>query len=397
MVVSPATSPGTRGGRSEQAIVRHPATGREIWQMTRSAQASLHSYYDLCPWSPDGTKLVFCAAAPDGSGSEVYWMEAGNSGVSLHFVGHSSAWNPHTGVHQQWIGGRGNGTGEPLIGFEDRDASGRFVRIVDLSGSAVGRVEGTMRMVSSDGHRVASHTDPRDEAAILRRETAGVFIGGLDPRGERPAEPQMIVSLAQALAANPRRDEIADRHLYIKHAKWSPSGNRLSFVFTNEISYERLYNEPRVKDIYVVDADGGNLRYVCDFSLGHHPSWHPNGRMILLNRRESPGAPMRFLLADADTGAVEVATDLIDGGGHPSFSPDGTRIVTEYVTGRHGEGRVVCVDLVRRRVEELVRFPLTDHSHDGTHIHPVWSRDGRAVLYNSDQSGHAELYVVPLE
>ncbi len=40
-------------------------------------------------------------------------------------------------------------------------------------------------------------------------------------------------------------------------AQWSVDGARMMFVFTNEIAYDRKYGElPRVKDSYVVIADG---------------------------------------------------------------------------------------------------------------------------------------------
>lgn len=182
------------------------------------------------------------------------------------------------------------------------------MRVVELATGAVARVAGAMRMVSPDGRLFASHTDPHDEVAIARRESAGLSLTPVAGGAAR-----LVASLAAALELHPQRGTIAHRHLYIKHPKWSPAGDRLFFVFTNEIHYERLYGEPRVKDIYTLDADGGNLRHVCSFPLGHHPSWHPDGRRILLNRRPAPDAPFQFLLVDAATGAAEVATDLIAG------------------------------------------------------------------------------------
>jgi Tol biopolymer transport system component len=244
----------------------------------------------------------------------------------------------------------------------------------------------------------------RDEAALMQRGEVGVFVARMPSLGEVEGEaPRLIASTAAALAFNPRRDEIGHCHLYTKHAKFSPDGTRLMFVFTNEIEYDVKYAEPRVKDIYVVNADGSELRFVTHFTWGNHPSWHPDGRQILFNGRWGPNGsaersdPLRFMLADVDTGALSVATELIPGGGHPPFSPDGTKIAAEYVSRETGEARVVCVDLAVQRVDELARARVTDHSHQGTHIHPTWSRDSRRVLFNVDQSGHSEIWVAPVE
>ncbi|HEU5315801.1 MAG TPA: hypothetical protein VFX49_06790 [Chloroflexota bacterium] len=383
---------GARDGRTELTVRRDAATGREIRQITRSDEASFHSYYDLCPWNARGDKIVFCAVAKDRPGSDVYWMEAETG--RLHFVAHSSRTNPHTGVHQQWIG-----DGD-VVAYEDSDERGPCVRLINLSDGRTGRLPGLARMVSPDGRWVASHTNSRDEAAIMRRGEAGVFVAPLPEVGGKEGEaPRLIASTEAALALNPRRGEVGHCHIYTKHAKFSPDGTRLMFVFTNEIEYDVRYGEPRVKDLYVVNADGSDLRFVSHFTWGNHPSWHPNGRQILFNGRLGDGGsteksdPMRFVLADVASGALSVATDLAPGGGHPPFSPDGRKIAAEYVSRESGEARVVCVHLDERRVDELARFRVTDHSHQGTHIHPTWSRDGREVLFNADESGHAELWV----
>jgi TolB protein len=199
--------------------------------------------------------------------------------------------------------------------------------------------------------------------------------------------------VADCWRIHPRRDEIAGWHLYVKHTKWSPDGRRLMFVFTNEIRYAPKYGElPRVKDVYVVNVDGTGLKRVCEF--GHHPLWHPNDREILANS-EFEGRPgLSFVLTDVETGEQRLAASCMAGTGHPSISPDGTRLVVEHVLPRQGYGSVNLVDLERDETEHLVQVRVTNHSHTGTHLHPAWSPDGRQILYASDVSGHAQLCVI---
>jgi Tol biopolymer transport system component len=82
------------------------------------------------------------------------------------------------------------------------------------------------------------------------------------------------------------------------------------------------------------------------------------------------------------------------GTGHPSFSPDGSRIVVDHVLAREGHGSINLVHVDEDRAEHLAQLRVTNHTHTGTHLHPVWSRDGRQVLYASDASGHAQLCVI---
>ena len=41
-----------------------PLTGRRVRHLTAPPGSHLHSYYDISPWSPDGTRLVYAAHAP---------------------------------------------------------------------------------------------------------------------------------------------------------------------------------------------------------------------------------------------------------------------------------------------------------------------------------------------
>ena len=56
---------------------------------------------------------------------------------------------------------------------------------------------------------------------------------------------------------------------------------------------------------------------------------------------------------------------------------------------------VVRVD--EKRVDRVATFRKPfGMSHKGTHPHCVWSQDGTQVLYNSAETGHSELYIVPI-
>ena len=100
------------------------------------------------------------------------------------------------------------------------------------------------------------------------------------------------------------------------------------------------------------------------------------------------------MLTNVDTGEQHLASSRIAGSGHPSFSPDGRRIVVDFVLGRQGYGSLNLVDVGDDTVEHLVQVRVTNHTHTGTHLHPAWSRDSRQVLYASDASRTAQLCVV---
>jgi len=371
-----------RSGK-EAFAYRDPVTGREVLQLTNSRLRSVHGYYDLPPWSRQTGQIAFSSLEPGASEGSIYRMES--DGADITYLAHSRAMTANDGAMAQWSAdGR-------RVYFKDREEGTSLIAWVDAATGEVDALPGDLRMICPTGNENVFFTNSayRPDDALLRdRGRQGVYVMDLTTGSSR-----LLVSLEQCLAGHPRRDEIRNWHLYVKHTKWSPDGKRVMFVFTNEILYAGKYGEePRVKDICVVDADGRHLRNVGDF--GHHPLWHPSGREILANC-PWPGRPgLGLVLIDADSGERRLATAAMAGSGHPSFSPDGRHIVVDHVLPGEGSGSINLVNVAESTVEHAVQLRVRDHSHVGTHLHPAWRWDGRQVLFASDASGTSQLCVI---
>jgi len=320
---------------------------------------------------------------PGAREGDIYIMDA--DGGDLTYLARSRAMSANDGAMAQWAAdGR-------RVYFKDRREDVSLIGWVDVDSGGKGSYPGDLRMVCPVGNCLAYHTSVghyADHEVINRRDEFGIFVQDLDS-----GEGTCVARLTDCLEMHPRRDEIAGWHLFVKHSKWSADGQRLMFVFTNEIRFAEKFCElPRVKDIYVVNADGSGLKRVGEF--GNHPLWHPDGREILTNS-PFPGRPGNSLvLTDVETGENRLASAAIAGVGHPSFAPDGSKIAVDHVLDREGYGSLNLVDVAADTVEHLVQVRVVDHTHVGTHLHPVWSRDGKQLLYASDASGTAQLCVV---
>ncbi|NLD73003.1 MAG: hypothetical protein GX649_09855 [Chloroflexi bacterium] len=374
-----------RSGK-EAFTYRDPVTGREVLQLTNSHQRSVHGYYDLPPWSRRTGQIAFSSMEPGASEGGIYVME--RDGSNITYLAHSRAMSANDGAMAQWSAdGR-------RVYFKDREDSIPLIAWVDVERGEGDAIPGDLRMICPTGNLNVYHTQCAtmpDEALLRDRDGQGVFVMDLGTGATR-----MIVSVEECLAIHPRRDEIRNWHLYIKHTKWSSDGKRLMFVFTNEIRYAAKFaEEPRVKDIYVVNMDGSGLRNVGEF--GHHPLWHPSGQEILANCPWEGRPGLSLVLIDADTAERRLATTAIAGSGHPSFSPDGKYIAVDHVLPREGYGSLNLVDAAANTVQHVVQLRVRDHSHVGTHLHPAWSWDSKQVLVASDASGASQLCVIDVD
>jgi Tol biopolymer transport system component len=371
---------------SESIQFKDRVTGKSVTQLTNGDLRSVHSYYDIPPWSKKDQRIAYTRQEAGAHEGEIWVMDV--DGDNPRKLADTQSVSANDGAHAQWTP---DGT---RVCYQDKDDGQSAIAWINPDTGESGRHKGDLRMVSPAGNYNSFHTSVGsmpDHEVIEKRAESGVFAQNIDD-----GTFVRLATVEDCRMIHPRKDEIEGWHLYIKHAKWSPDGSRMMFVFTNEIRYSNKYCElPRVKDIYVVNADGTGLKRVGEF--GNHPLWHPNGEEILTNSpfEDRPGNSL--VLIDVETSSLRLATDKIGGFGHPSFSPDGSRIVVDYVLSGEGYGSLNLVEVESGHVEHLVQMRVHDHSHVGTHLHPVWRQDGKQIMYASDASGRAQLCVIDIE
>ena len=98
---------------------------------------------------------------------------------------------------------------------------------------------------------------------------------------------------------------------------------------------------PTALEIFVMDADGGNLRQVTDLGgASFAPFWHPEGEQIIFssNWHNPEGRNFDLFMINEDGTGLERITfgDTFDG--FPMFSPDGTHLVFASNRGARTEG-----------------------------------------------------------
>jgi len=198
-----------------------------------------------------------------------------------------------------------------------------------------------------------------------------------------------------------------------EYPRWSPDGRSIAFTSNRGGTYQ----------IYVMDADGGNVRRVTsgpDDAI--EEGWHPDGKRIAytVQRKKAIGRSYRLWTADLASGAATALLPEFNGstalpdfspaapllaftgkrtrgwdafladlrtgeiralteGGkscRPRFSPDGTRIA--YVSSTaDGKGDVWIVNPDGGGKERLTDRP------DSYDYYPAWSPDGKWIVFAS--------------
>jgi Tol biopolymer transport system component/DNA-binding winged helix-turn-helix (wHTH) protein len=208
-------------------------------------------------------------------------------------------------------------------------------------------------------------------------------------------------------------------------AAWSPDGNLIAFASNRDTGPS--YN-PYNLDIYVMNADGSNVRRIVDDpEYDVSPQWSPDGRKILFvtgrngnfdvyemnadgtdqknltpDSDQADGAAIwsldgnniafsrriegnaQIFVMDADGGNLKQVTHNAANSELPTWSPDGSRLVFQTEQDGNWEIYTVSVD------GELAQ--LTDDAADD--VSPDWSPDGNRIAFSSNRHGQQHIYVM---
>ena len=159
--------------------------------------------------------------------------------------------------------------------------------------------------------------------------------------------------------------------------RWSPDGNRIAFT--------RLLSD-NLSSVFVVNADGTNLRLVSRGGYSEHPKWSPDGRWIAFQEQLMHGyqgirddRSYRLWMVRPDGSGrrrLDAGGRFADGQPFVAFgtawdwSPDSRQIAFVYADQYDGEvaPTIYLLDMLTGRKRRLTTGTEPAWSHDGTRI-----------------------------
>jgi lipoprotein LpqB-like beta-propeller protein len=283
---------GTIGGFLALTRIFGGVGGDRVVPLTPSASANGSIAYT------DGRGIT--VSAPDGS--ERRMIELTASGTAWHL-----AWSP-------------DGSKLAIVVFDDPE---RSLWVMDADGSNVVEIATADNVGRPSWHPDNAHVTFSSE----RDGTTEVHVAAADGSDDQ------VVHAEDAAGT-----------YAIFSSTFSPDGSEILFDAGTDVGY----------DLFVMDADGSNVRQLTRTGTDYNPSWSPDGSQIVFTRQEDASESDIFLM-DADGSSVR---RLTDGGPQDTnldaqFSPDGTLIT--YEAGKTGGvGPIVAVRIDGSKPQVLV-------------------------------------------
>ena len=168
-------------------------------------------------------------------------------------------------------------------------------------------------------------------------------------------------------------------------ATWSPDGNLIAFASNRDTGPP--YN-PYNLDIYVMNADGSNVRRIVDDpEYDVSPQLSPDGRKLVFVTGRMGNFDVFEMNADG-TGQRNLTPDNDKGDGAPIWSPDGNNIAfARRIDGKH---QIFIMDAAGTNLKRV-----TNNAADNEL--PSWSPDSSKLVFQSDRDGNWEIYVISVD
>ncbi|MFQ6673553.1 MAG: hypothetical protein ACE5GH_02060 [Fidelibacterota bacterium] len=357
-------------------------------------------FHDKCPWSPDNSKLLahrftdpLVMPGPLDEVEVGYF--AGEDTHDFTTVGRTRAWNWQTGSMLQWLGN------SPLLIFNDVDGDGHISKVVDSGGKVIRSLPGPIAAVSPDGYYALSYSFVR----LHRRAPAYGYANGTEAEENDPVPDgdglyimetgsgvmDRLFSVAEI--ANTRwESSMAGSYHYFTHCLFSPSGKRFAFYHRwtkeNGRTWTRLLSCGRNgNDLFIFPTSG----------VVTHMAWRDDETLLAYGSTEARGDHY-YLFRDRTGESSVLGEKVFTSDGHPQFSPDGGKVITDTYPNRWRFQYLMMYDLDagRRTILARIHSPFK-YRHDlRCDLHPRWDREGTMICFDSSQTGIRALCTMKL-
>ncbi|GAE28187.1 hypothetical protein JCM9140_4394 [Halalkalibacter wakoensis JCM 9140] len=356
-------------------------------------------YYDKSPWDASD-RYMLClrvkktnkSVAPKESAEIVLFDTQDNN--SFKVIGHTRTWNVQQGCMLQWLG---PDFSERIIFNDFRNGEYCSV-ILNIRTNEERVIDMPVYSVSQDGKFALTLDFSR-----LHRLRKGYGYSNLIETTSDEKCPDMPciwkIELGTGevkpllkytdFAQFETRLEMKEAEHKVNHIMINPSGSRFMILhrwFEGTRKYTRLVT---------ANSDGTEMYNLNDDNMTSHCFWKNDSEIVAYAHKTSTGNGY-YLMKDKSKEYQRKWPEL-SSDGHPSYSPDGSMVVTDTYPDRARKAKVYIIKNGEVKMLATVFAPFKYDNDFRCDLHPRWNRKTTSICFDSVHEGKRALYVVDVK
>lgn len=359
-------------------------------------------YYDKSPWDASD-RYMLCLKAND-TWSDVSPKEAAEillidtkDNNKVKVLGKTSAWNVQQSCMLQWLG---PDYSSKILYNDFRD--GKYCSVIlNIEGGEENVIPAPVYSVSADGTFALTldfsrlyNLRPGYGYYNKKEKTEGIALPDTTAIWKVDLVTGEVTSLMKYTdfaKFEPRAEMQQKGSVHkVNHIMLSPNGKRFMVLyrwFNGQRKYTRLVT---------CNVDETDMYVLSDDDMVSHCFWKNDNEILAFENKKDSG-PGYYLMKDKTQEYIHCWSQFSNDG-HPSYSPDGSLIVTDSYPDR---ARVASINLMdgdetKKENTTIVRVfaPFKYDNDTRCDLHPRWNHAGDKICFDSVFEGHRGLYVV---
>ncbi len=384
--------------------IRHQAA--PLQRLTNDPGHCFFGYYDLQPWSADGTRhlchrvpFMDRLPAPTDRAELGFVQPADGSFVP---IAETAAWNFQQGSMLQWNPRR-----------PDQEILHNVFRNGQFQGAATGVAGGASRYfrrpfanLASDGAKALSVNFsrlldfrpgygyaglPDPYANVAAPADDGVFL--LDLTRDEAA---LIVSLATVRECFVEQfgTHMRDAKVLINHITFNPSASRFLFIARN-MAMPGKQQQGWASLVATAAVDGSDLHVFNGHGNASHYCWRDDTHILIYADLPERGKLQLCLVEDQSQRSQNLDPEFFRFDGHCTYSPDLRFVLYDSYPDADCYRKLLIYDTLRRRAIPLAELYSVPTPQDARcDLHPRWNRDGSSISFDSTHEGERAVYTM---
>jgi hypothetical protein len=196
-----------------------------------------------------------------------------------------------------------------------------------------------------------------------------------------------LFSIAEITHFEPLESMKGAEH-YFNHILFNPDETRFMFF------HVWLNNGKRYNRLITCDVDGKDRYALANEGHVSHYTWKSDDELLAYSTHADSGTNYH-LYKDKTNIRKVIGKGILNRDGHPSFSPDGSLLLTDTYPDKYRDQHLLIYKLETGELHEIGAFytPLNLKGEARCDLHPRWSSSGRFICFDSAHEGIRKMYL----